>query len=299
LGRAEHPSTVTMPNTPGSVPSILEFLCRRFPAIPQGEWLRRILDGKVLDDGGLAITPATPYVPGKRLFYFREIADEPVIPFTEQILFQDEHLLVADKPHFLPVVPSGPYVEECLLARLRRSTGIADLTPLHRIDRETAGLVLFSVNKTTRGPYAGLFRTGAVEKEYQAISASVPGGSAREWSVEDRIERGEPWFRMRIVPGPANARSLIELVEIGDDRSRFLLRPLTGRKHQLRLHMCSLGFPILNDRCYPDLQPESRDDFSAPLQLLAQGVRFRDPLTDAVREFASGRGLDGVVPDLS
>jgi tRNA pseudouridine32 synthase/23S rRNA pseudouridine746 synthase len=296
MGCSEHPSIVTMPGADGPAPSILDFLSRRFPAVPRSDWERRIATGKVLDEGGLPVTPGAPCNPGKRLFYFRENADEPVIPFAEKVLFQDEDLLVADKPHFLPVTPAGPYVEECLLARLRKRTGLGGLAPLHRIDRETAGVVIFSVNRKTRGRYADLFRTGGVEKAYQALSATVPDAGACEWVVEDRIERGEPWFRMKSVPGPVNARSTIELVDAGEGRARFLLRPATGRKHQLRLHMSSLGFAIRNDRYYPELQPQDPDDFAAPLQLLAQRVAFRDPLTGKQRGFASERDLSGWAP---
>lgn len=220
------------------------------------------------------------------------MADEPRIPFVETILYQDDELLVADKPHFLPVIPAGRYVEECLLARLRRRTGIADLAPLHRIDRETAGVVLFSVNKQTRGRYASLWLQGEIAKSYEALSACclpAPGESA--WLVENRIEPGEPFFRMQIVPGQVNARSVIRLLEYSNGIVRFHLQPLTGKTHQLRLHLSSLGCGILNDRLYPELQAERADNFAAPLQLLAKMVRFRDPLSGVIREFVSEREL--------
>lgn len=217
--------------------------------------------------------------------------NESQIPFSESILYQDDDLVVADKPHFLPVTPGGRYVEECLLSRLRRSTGLADLVPLHRIDRETAGIVLFSVNKKTRGCYAGLFLRGEVEKTYQALSASRPGLEGSVWVVENRIERGAPSFRMQVVPGTANARSVITLLECNNGIARFLLQPLTGKTHQLRLHLSSLGCGILNDRFYPKLQAERADNYANPLQLLAQMVRFSDPLSGVIREFVSGREL--------
>ena len=216
---------------------------------------------------------------------------EPHIPFVETILYQDDELLVADKPHFLPVIPAGRYVEECLLARLRRRTGIVDLAPLHRIDRETAGIVLFSVNRQTRGRYARLWLQGEIEKSYQALSSCLPPPEESVWVVENRIEQGEPFFRMQIVPGKVNARSVIQLREYKDGIARFHLQPLTGKTHQLRLHLSSLGCGILNDRLYPELQGERADNYAAPLQLLARMVRFRDPLSGAIREFVSGREL--------
>lgn len=254
-------------------------------------WAQRFHAGKVLDASGAALTLASLYRPQGKLLYFREVETEPSIPFTETILYQDDDLLVADKPHFLPVIPGGGYVAECLLGRLRQRTGIQDLTPLHRIDRETAGLVLFSVKKESRGRYAELFMAGGVEKSYLALSASVPGPERSAWEVENRIERGEPRFWMRIVPGEINARSLITLLEEKNGIARFLLQPLTGKTHQLRLHLSNLGFGILNDRYYPELQGESVDDFTAPLQLLSKKIRFRDPLSGAMREFCSEREL--------
>ncbi|MBK5276618.1 MAG: pseudouridine synthase [Desulfuromonadales bacterium] len=284
-------STVTMPEAERPYPSILGFLTSRFPRVRQSLWEQRILAGKVLDDDGNPITPATGYVPSKRIFYFREVEQEQVIPFAEQIIFQNDELLVACKPHFLPVIPGGPYVAECLLNRLRTRTGNDDLVPIHRIDRETAGIVLFSANRKTRGLYNELFMQGKVEKTYQAVAECTTTPETAEWIVENRIVKGEPWFRMKSVPGESNARSIIRLVELKENRARFLLQPLTGKTHQLRLHMSSLGFGILNDRYYPELQPERADDFSIPLQLIARTVKFHDPVGGAAMEFTSEREL--------
>ncbi|GFE60107.1 pseudouridine synthase [Geobacter sp. AOG2] len=291
MGISKYPSVVTMPKVGMPYPSILDFLSDRFPAIPGETWKERISGGKVLGEDGQRITLDTGYVPLKRLFYFREVAAEPSIPFAEKILHLDDHILVACKPHFLPVTPGGRYVDECLLNRLRASTGIDELVPLHRIDRETAGLVLFSVNKESRGLYGSLFLEGLVEKAYQALSACQPSQEPASWDVANRIEQGEPWFRMKTVPGVANARSAIHLVETRGAMARFVLHPYTGKTHQLRLHMSGLGFGILNDRYYPELQVESKDDFEAPLQLVAQRLRFKDPVNGGYREFVSERPL--------
>jgi tRNA pseudouridine32 synthase/23S rRNA pseudouridine746 synthase len=291
MGISKYPSIVTMPDSAKPYPSILTFLCRRFPAISREIWEQRISGGKVLDEYGQPITPESEYAPLHRMYYFREVSSEPVIPYTEKILHIDDDLLVACKPHFLPVTPGGRYVNECLLNRLRRSTGIEDLVPLHRIDRETAGLVLFSVNKKSRGHYGMLFMNGLVEKTYEALSACLPAQTTASWEVENRIERGEPWFRMTVTSGEANARSAIHLVEITGDTARFILHPHTGKTHQLRIHMSGLGFGILNDRYYPELQEESEDNFDTPLQLVAQMLRFKDPLSGRHREFVSERLL--------
>lgn len=291
MGISPHSSVVTMPIIGKPYPSILAFLCERFPAISKEIWHGRILDGKILDEQAQPIMLDTPYSPQKRLFYFREVATEPVIPFTEHILYLDDEILVACKPHFLPVTPGGRYVDECLLGRLRRSTGIEELAPLHRIDRETAGLVLFSVNRKSRGHYGTLFMNGLVEKTYQAVAACRPDQGTGSWTIENRIERGTPWFRMKTAPGPVNASSTINLVEVKGDKARFMLQPHTGKTHQLRLHMSGLGFGILNDRYYPDLQDERADDFTTPLQLVAQKLSFKDPLSGKNHEFESAREL--------
>ncbi|MBI3545158.1 MAG: pseudouridine synthase [Gammaproteobacteria bacterium] len=291
MGIAKYHSVVTMPETDKPYPSIAEFLFKRFPAISAQQWTQRIREGKVLDDGGSAIDAHTKYAPAKRLFYFREIENEPVIPFAEQILFQDAQILVACKPHFLPVTPGGRYVEECLLNRLRAKTGIADLAPLHRLDRATAGVVLFSVNPSTRGVYHDLFVRGKIAKIYQALAPVNMPPPQNQWLVENRMVRGEPRFKMKIVSGAVNARSRVQLLDIKDKRGLFRLQPLTGKTHQLRLHMSGLGFAIVNDRVYPDLQAARDDDFTQPLQLVAAQIQFVDPISGQNREFTSARKL--------
>jgi len=291
MGISKTPSVVTLPDVAQPYPSILDFLVKSFPHISRSLWTARVLAGKVLDDNGIPISTETTYTPSRRIFYFREVESEPVIPFSETILFQDNELLVACKPHFLPVIPGGRFVNECLLNRLRARTGIADLTPLHRIDRETAGIVIFSVNKKTRGHYHELFMHGEVEKTYLALATLSQPPQADQWAVENRIVRGEPRFRMQIVPGIVNARSGIHLLAVRANQARFRLHPVTGKTHQLRLHMSSLGFNIINDRVYPDLMPEQDDEFDRPLQLLAKTLRFRDPVNGQNREFSSAREL--------
>jgi tRNA pseudouridine32 synthase/23S rRNA pseudouridine746 synthase len=291
MGVAKQPSVVTMPKVENPPASILDFLCSRFPAISRDTWAARITTGNVRLEGFGPIRLNAGYIPLQRIFYYREVATEPCIPFSEKILHQDDHLLVACKPHFLPVTPGGRYVEECLLNRLRKSTGIEALVPLHRIDRETAGLVLFSTNKKSRGCYGELFQNYRMDKTYHALATCPPDQQPGSWRVENRIERGEPWFRTQVVPGTFNARSKINLVEVREELGRFVLHPETGKTHQLRLHMAGIGFGILHDRYYPDLQDEREDNFDTPLQLVAKELRFRDPLTGKMREFASEREL--------
>lgn len=291
MGISPYPASVLLPDLAQPYPTLVEFLSQKFPRIAAAVWQRRLAQGKLLDDAGEPLEPDAPYRPGTRVFYFREVEAEEVIPFEERIIYRDDQILVCCKPHFLPVTPVGRFVEQSLLNRLRRSTGIHDLVPLHRIDRETAGLVLFSVNPQTRSRYYDLFKRGEVQKEYQALAPLAELPPQRSWLVENRLVPGEPWFRMQVVPGEANARSTVELREVADGLGRFRLSPLTGKTHQLRVHLSGLGFPILNDRLYPRLKEQAPDDFEKPLQLLAKGLKFADPVTGARREFQSDRKL--------
>lgn len=288
---SKYASCVSLPRAKKPYPAILDFLTLRFPRVGQATWELRIQQGKVLDEAGVPISKETPYVPQQRLFYFREAPAEPLIPLAEKLLFQNPELLVACKPPFLPVVPAGPYINECLLHRLKRKTGNSDLVPLHRIDRETSGLVLFSANKATRGLYSALFSTGRIEKTYEAVAALSDCPQTNNWTVENRLEAGEPWFRMQAVAGAVNARSQIKLLAFRENRAQFQLSPITGKKHQLRLHMSGLGFSILHDRYYPELLPKQADDFAKPLQLIARRVKFIDPVSGKHLEFFSERKL--------
>ena len=289
---APTPSYITLPKLETPLPSLLDFLDRRFPNVGRDIWQERLRNGKISDERGHIVDERTLYRINARLRYFREIRHEPKIPFEERILYQDDAILVADKPHFLPVTPSGNYVNECLLHRLRLRTGNPDLVPVHRLDRETAGLVLFTVQKDARHPYFDLFRHGNIHKQYEAIATPPADPAQHEWLIESRIERGEPWLRFANVPGEINARSTVRLIEKRGDLVKFELEPLTGKTHQLRLHLGLLGSHILNDCFYPDfIPPSERPDFSNPLQLLAKRLSFRDPLSGREMYFESNYRL--------
>ncbi|PID57435.1 pseudouridine synthase [candidate division KSB3 bacterium] len=292
FSRAPRPSYATLPDCAPPYPTILDFLDKRFPKLGRDVWQARLDQGKIRDDRGQLIDLDTPYQPALRLCYFREVDKEPSIPFREKILYQDERILIADKPHFLPVTPAGPYVNECLLYRLRADTGLQEIVPVHRIDRETAGLVMFSIDRRTRGLYHELFSAGHARKCYEAI-ATLPAEQDREtWLIKNRIVAGEPWFRVKVAEGEVNAISKITVMQRKGSIGRFRLEPLTGKQHQLRLHLSLIGSQILNDRYYPHLQPKHADDFEHPLQLLAQELCFRDPVANKMREFQSTQSLE-------
>ncbi len=262
--------------------------------IPVGQsWLSRLKDGLVLNETAQTLTPESPYLPGQRIYYYRHMPMEPRIPFEESIIYQDAHLLVADKPHFLPVAPTGRYVQETLLVRLKKQTGLNDLVPIHRIDRDTAGLVLFSVQSTTRDAYAALFRDRSVEKCYEAIA---PYRDALHFPLvhTSRLVPADSFMQMREVPGQSNSETHMALLEQCGTLARYRLRPVTGKRHQLRVHMLSLGIPIRGDAIYPVLTPEpalDALDYAQPLQLLAQSLAFTDPVSGIQHQLRSAQAL--------
>ncbi|BHH83273.1 pseudouridine synthase [Desulforhopalus sp. 52FAK] len=287
MGISPSASTVCMPEVDKPYPTLLAFLVGRFPQISERVWRERLTSGKLLAEDGTPVSLTSKYRPNKRLFYFREVLEEPVIPFQERILFSNDHLIVVCKPHFLPVTPGGPYVTETLLNRLKESTGNNFLSPINRIDRGTAGIVLISAQKETRGLYQQLFVDGKVQKTYQAVVNFSGDIIEPEWLVENRIEKGKPWFRMQTCEGKVNARSKIVLLRRQGQRALLQLLPLTGKKHQLRIHLSGLGLPIVNDQYYPTLKEKAVDDYNRPLQLLSKKTAFRDPITGCEMSFES------------
>jgi tRNA pseudouridine32 synthase/23S rRNA pseudouridine746 synthase len=297
---ANQASEITLPPVNPGCANLLEFLCRQFPRVAPDIWQARFADGKIHWFGGEMVTATTPFSPSRRLCYYREVVAEPKIPFAEQLVYQDEHILVACKPHFLPVTPGGDYVNECLLVRLKQQYQLDDLVAVHRLDRETAGLVLFSKKPQSRAAYYQLFASGQIQKSYQAVAAlpadglSVAGqqcSAGQKWQVQNRLEKSNPTFLMQQVEGEINARSNIHLLEIKQGFGLFELEPLTGKTHQLRVHMLGLGLPLLYDKYYPELLPKTALEFSQPLQLLAKTLSFIDPISGKPQHFCSERQL--------
>ena len=278
--------------------TILEFLKEKFPDVDTTTWLSRMAKGELVDEMGLRLNSGSAYRVGASIFYYRELESEASIPFDECVLYQDEHILVADKPHFLPVIPAGRFLHETLLVRLKKNWKLDQLVPVHRLDRETAGVVLFSVNAATRGHYTALFRNRKVRKVYEALAPALLQISFPV-TRRSRIVRGEPFFRMKEIDGTPNSETRIDTGEkaeaLREGARLYRLTPLTGRKHQLRLHMSGLGIPIMNDRLYPELSlaqtVDSEDPFSSPLKLLAKSLSFEDPLSGREYYFQSSRTL--------
>jgi len=278
-----------------SYPNLLQFFIAQFPHIEVKEWEDRFDQGLVLNAEGKALEASSAYQPNTHLIYFRRLAREPEIPFEEEILFQDEHILVADKPHFLPVTPSGLYLHQTLLNRLKKKTGIQTLSPIHRIDRDTAGLVIFSIKPDERASYQNLFRDRVVTKIYEAIAPYSETLNAKlPMTYQSRLEESEHFLQMMEVAGEPNTDTLIEIITQSKSWAKYRLTPGSGKKHQLRCHLNALGIPVKDDQIYPILTPyqEYDLDVSKPLQLLAKEISFLDPITNTQREFMSQRTLD-------
>lgn len=271
--------------------TVLDALVALFPRVPPAHWQARFARGLVLNAEGRPLPHDAAHREGALIQYYREVPAEPAIPFTETVLHADAHLVVADKPHFLPVTPAGGFVEHTLLTRLMQRLGNADLVPLHRIDRTTAGLVLFSANPQTRSAYQQLFPTRRIDKFYEAIAPALPDLTF-PLVHKSRLVDGQPFFRMQEGPGASNTETAVQVREKNGDLWRYGLFPVTGKKHQLRVHMTALGASICNDPFYPDVLKDAEDDYANPLKLLAQGVRFIDPVTGEQRHFRSRITLD-------
>jgi tRNA pseudouridine32 synthase/23S rRNA pseudouridine746 synthase len=272
--------------------------------------------GEIVGEAGIPLDRATPLRNHTFIWYYRTLPPEERIPVELAILHQDEHLLVVDKPHFLPTTPGGTYIQESALVRLRNQLDLPDLIPMHRLDRMTAGILLLSTNPDTRGKYQVLFEKRQVQKEYECVSAAepAPGHPAVDFPVvvRNRMTKSRSYLLAEVIDGEPNAETRIERLRTFDGpapatpaadtpneasdgaaarRALYRLEPHSGKTHQLRVHMASLGLGIVNDAFYPELLDKAPDDYSKPLQLLARGIRFVDPITGKPVEYRSGLEL--------
>lgn len=246
----------------------------------------KVFNGEVLAADGSVVTASTVLTPNSHVYLYRDQPDEVEVPFDLPILHRDDDIVVVDKPHFLATMPRGGHVAQTALVRLRRSLSLPDLSPAHRLDRLTAGVLLFTVRRDVRGAYQTMFARGAVRKTYLARAAGAPAVTLPT-VLCSRIIKERSRLQAFEEPGDVNAETLVE--HLGDDLYR--LTPRTGRTHQLRVHMASLGLPLRNDPLYPDIVDVAPDDFSNPLQLLAHSIEFGDPLTGTAHRFVTERNL--------
>ncbi|WP_067833476.1 RluA family pseudouridine synthase [Nocardia lijiangensis] len=282
------PARLRLPET-GEWATIRDHLVERLPRVAPERIDQLLREGGIVDlEGPLA--PDAPYVPGGAVWFHRDLPDETDVPFDITVVHRDENLLVVDKPHFLATIPRGQHIRQTALVRLRQELDLPDLVPAHRLDRVTAGLLLFIVDPARRGAYQTMFHRRAVRKEYEAIAPYRPDLDLPR-TVRSRIIKEKQVLAAQEVEGEPNAETVVDLLEHRDGLGRYRLRPLTGRTHQLRLHMNGLGVPILGDDFYPMLTDKPVHDFTRPLQLLAASLEFTDPVTGEPRRFETTRTL--------
>ncbi|WP_410499473.1 pseudouridine synthase [Chitinibacter sp. S2-10] len=268
-----------------------EFLLERFPYLDPAIIETRLQNGEIYDDDGQPIAADAPYRAGAYLWYYRDVPYEAPVPFSIDILYQDERIVVIDKPHFLSCIPAGRYVRETALVRLRQMLSTDDIAPVHRLDRETAGVMMFCLDSASRSAYQQLFESREVQKTYEAIAPFRADLELPRVHRSRLTEAGSDFFTMSEVAGEPNSETRISLLEQRGNWARYQLEPHTGKKHQLRAHLAALQIPILNDPWYPIVLDDKGDDFSQPLQLLARELKFVDPFSRAQRTFTSRREL--------
>jgi tRNA pseudouridine32 synthase/23S rRNA pseudouridine746 synthase len=267
-----------------------------------GDWLRHRLpervdvdgllaEGRFVYDDGRTVAEQHPYAPHTFVWFHRDLPDEVPVPGQIHVVHRDERLVVVDKPAFLSSIPRGRHVRESVVVRLRDELGLPDLSPLHRLDRVTSGLLMLATERRWRGAYQSLFQGGRVRKTYRAL-APVRPGLTLPVTVRDHLVKRRGTWQAEVVPdAPVNAETLVELESRVGDLGRYRLTPRTGRTHQLRVHLHGLGIPIVGDPLYPVVQDVPLDDFATPLQLLADELAFTDPYDGTERRFASVREL--------
>ncbi|MEU4812146.1 RluA family pseudouridine synthase [Nocardia fluminea] len=282
------PARLRLPED-GQWATVRDHLVERLPRVDPARIDAMLVAGEIVDLAG-PLAPDAPFVPGGAVWFHRDLPVETEVPFEIGIVHRDDDILVIDKPHFLATIPRGQHILQTALVRLRNELDLPDLIPAHRLDRATAGLLLFVVNPARRGAYQTMFHRKTVRKEYEAIAPYDPE-LALPRTVRSRIIKEKQVLAAFEVAGEPNAETEVELVEHRDGLGRYRLRPHTGRTHQLRLHMNGLGVPILGDDFYPVITDKSVDDYTRPLQLLAASLEFTDPVSGAPRRFETRREL--------
>lgn len=289
-------SRLYLPKEPWAL--LIDFLIARFPHMSPDIIRARLARGDMVNAEGMPYTLNSPYPAETWLWYYREVEQEVSVPFDINIIYQDKHLIVIDKPHFLASIPGGRYLQETALIRLRKMLNNYDISPIHRLDRDTAGVLLFCANPSIRGAYQTLFQGRDINKVYECVAPFNPHITF-PLTRQSYIEKSDSYFTMqerhfdseqeRLI----NSQTHIELLQHNGEFAHYRLHPLTGKKHQLRVHMNGLGLPICHDEFYPVLLPaRAADNFERPLQLLAKSIRFTDPISGQTRHFESQLTLE-------
>lgn len=277
---------VRLPST-GNWATVRDYFCYLLPRQGSQAIDAAFADGRYVDPNGQVLTAQTPFTPALTIYFYRDLPSETDDASDLRILYQDERIVVVDKPHLVATMPRGAHVRQTALAQARRLTGCATLTPAHRLDRDTAGVLLMTTQPVYRGAYQELFAARAVVKCYLAVAGSYPGHLPMTIRTHQVKERGVI-AAYQVPTALPNAETRMELLDIRGALALYRLTPRTGRTHQLRLHLAGLGIPIIGDVLYPvGAVRLSR----YPLQLLAQSLTFTDPIDHQRRHFVSHRSL--------
>lgn len=240
---------------------------------------------------GEAVQSGDAYRQSTPIWFHRDLPDETPVPGDMPIVYRDDRIIVIDKPPFLSSIPRGKHILESAVVKLRAQVDLPELTPAHRLDRVTSGLLLFTTERRWRGAYQTVFQQRIAHKVYHALAAT---DESRTWpvTVKNHLVKHEGTHRVQVIDdAPANAISTIDVQRVLGESSIYRLTPLTGKTHQLRQHMLSLGLPIQGDPLYPVERAVALDDFTDPLQLLAAELSFTDPVDGSTRHFRSSRSL--------
>ncbi|CAN5371728.1 RluA family pseudouridine synthase [soil metagenome] len=274
---------------PGDASTMGEWLRGRLPAVVDVAGM--LGDERFVYDDLRPVRESDPYLPHTFVWFHRDLRHEPDVPGELYVVYRDERLVVVDKPAFLSTIPRGRHVRQSVVVRLRDELGLPELSPLHRLDRVTSGLLMLATERRWRGPHQVLFEHGQVHKTYRALA---PWREDLELprTVRNHLRKVRGVMQGEVIEGaPVNAVTEIEMEERIGDQAAYRLTPRTGRTHQLRLHLHGLGIPIADDPLYPVVRETPIDDFTRPLQLLAGELSFTDPIDGTPRSFHTVRRL--------
>ena len=270
--------------------TVREHLYERLTRVDNSRIDEMFAAGGYVDSDGIPLDAGSPYLVGQLIWFHRDLPDEVPVPFAIDVLYRDQRIVVVDKPHFLATIPRGQHIVHTALVRLRNELDLPELAPAHRLDRSTAGVLMFTTERQWRGRYQNLFRDRRAAKAYLAVAPALDPARLPA-RVRSHITKTRGVLRAQELELPPNSESDIELISTAGELGLYRLVPHTGRTHQLRLHMARIGAPIVNDPFYPELRDVDRGDFSAPLQLLAAELAFEDPIDREPRRFVSRRRL--------
>jgi 23S rRNA pseudouridine1911/1915/1917 synthase len=275
-----------------------------------------ILRGVRCQEGRLK--PSTPVYPGLAFRLRRPMADEPETPTALPLLFQDDWLLVVDKPAGLPIHPTARYIKGTLVTLLRERFPDTYPEPVHRLDRETSGLVVCGRTTEACRVLGRLFLSRDVHKEYLALCEGHPPEDS--FTVDAPIAEGTALIRIAVRIDPVEGKEsrtrfqvLQRFTREGQPFSLLRCFPETGRQHQIRIHLRVAGFPLVGDKMYgPDpgyfdrfsrhcLEPEAWERLRLPRHALhaariafshpgtREPVTFDSPLPADLEDFIAGR----------